>query len=152
MITLQYLQELGTFTLELIDDLKSGTKIGSLEQRNVANYYSSYHYNNNKLLFLLRECSDGLKDKEVISVNHRSGQKLTLIKYDLIDYKLDLKKYSTVSFEEDWFALSTALQDEEIIELYLAHLVHDIIESTCSTDRILFNAPLLHEYYQSEQH
>lgn len=149
MITLQYLQELGTFTLDLIQKLQSSTNIDSLEYR-FNDYFSSYHYDYIKFLFLLRS-SYKLTDKEAISVNKRSGHKLTFVKHNLIDYVLELENYSSESFKEDWFALSTVLTDEEIIELYLVHTVQNMLISTSSTERVLFNASLIQEYFQHEK-
>lgn len=146
MITLQYLKELGTFTLDLIFQVKQGEKLQYLDLRGVGNELYMYRYNDINMLGTIG-VTNPLSDTEIISINSRNESKLSIINLNFVEYKNNLKQYTDVSFEEDFFAVSTALSDSEIIELYLVRTVQDMLISTYSTDRIVINTELLHEYY-----
>ena len=158
MITLEYLEELGKFTLDLIENLKEKNPLPGLWQRNLysGNIYS-YNYHKDKLLFIIHKNSS-LSTEEIIRIN-RGPDKLTFVTYNLTVYISNLEKYidntrtmySTEQFKEDWFSLSTVLSDDEILEFYLGTYVQDMLLSTCSTQRILLNTSLIHVYYQSLQ-
>ena len=146
MITLQYLKELGTFTLDLIFQVKQGEKLPYLDLRGVGNELYMYRYNDINMLGTIG-VTNPLSDTEIISINSRNESKLSIINLNFVEYKNNLKQYTDVSFEEDFFSLSTALSDSDIIELYLVRTVQDMLISTYCTDRIVINTQLLHEYY-----
>lgn len=146
MITLQYLKELGTFTLDLIFQVRQGEKLPYLDLRGVGNELYMYRYNDINMLGTIG-VTNPLSDTEIISINSRNESKLSIINLNFVEYKNNLKQYTDVSFEEDFFSLSTALSDSDIIELYLVRTVQDMLISTYCTDRIVINTQLLHEYY-----
>lgn len=101
MITLQYLQELGTFTLELIDNLKQEKELSLLSIRTVQNDLYMYRYNDMIMLGTLG-ISNPLSDAEIKSIIKQHRTKLCFIKIDLIEYNNNLKKYKDTSVEEDF--------------------------------------------------
>ncbi len=149
MITLEYLEELGKFTVDLIENLKVQTSNSKLRNTIVI-------VNDSGIRFTVFEkiavyiISENLDESFVISVNQRTA-KLTFVKVDSIISCAPLKKYSTESLEEDWFSLMTVLSDEELIEMYLLRTVQDMMINTNSNLRILLNPHQIHEYYLSLQ-
>ena len=147
MITLEYLQELGKFTLHLIKDLKVKKELQNLENRFMDNDVSLYRYKDINMLGYVTEINPMSDIDFVLLAIIRNGAAVTSLKF-IIPYYSNLNNYKDISFEEDFFALITALSDSEMIELYLLRTVRNMLECTKSTDRMVINSALIHEYYQ----
>ncbi len=147
MITLEYLQELGKFTLDLIKDLKVKKELPHLENRFMDNDVSLYRYKEKNMLGYVTENNPMSDNEFVLLAKIRNEAAVTSLKF-IIPYYSNLNNYKDISFEEDFFALITALSDSEMIELYLLRTVRNMLECTKSTDRMVINSALIHEYYQ----
>lgn len=145
MITLQYLQELGNYTLLLYKDLKEGISQPEIIYSD-RSFIHSYRYLYKNLIYFITTESP-LTDKDIIYSNNQYG-KMSFLKDTFIVYALDIERYRNVSFEHDWFSLSTVLSDSELVELYLCNVLQGMLkdEFDCGA-RILINATLMHEYY-----